>query len=115
MSAMPSGAASAPLLVPHWLAGADRAELAATVADALVAATARPIAAIHLEGVLTELRVAAARDAVWPSSAARVRMATGWGADVLPVRLSDAELASVLALPTLPAGLRARLAGEAAR
>jgi hypothetical protein len=41
-------------------------------------------------------------------------MATGWAADVLPVRLTAAELASVLALPTLSAGLRARLGGGAA-
>jgi hypothetical protein len=62
--------------------------------------------------VLTELHVAAARDAVWPASAARVRLATGWDADVLAVRLSAAELAGVLAVPTLPAHLRAVLLGE---
>ena len=115
VSALPSGGPSSPVLVPYWLAGGDRAELAGTVTDALVAATVHPVTAIHLEDVLTELHVAAARDAVWPASAARVRMATGWDADVLPVRLSDAELTSVLALPTLPAGLRARLTGGAAR
>jgi hypothetical protein len=58
--------------------------------------------------------VAAARDAVWPASSARVRLATGWGSDVLPVRLSGAELASVLDLPTLPGALRAVLGGGAA-
>jgi hypothetical protein len=68
-----------------------------------------PVAAIHLEDVLTELHVAAARDAVWPASAARVRLATGWGEDVLPVRLSAAELASVLAMPGLPAAVRGLL------
>ena len=73
-----------------------------------------PVAAIQLEDVLTELHVAAARDAVWPASAARVRLATGWDADVLPVRLSAAELASVLALPGTAPVLRARLAGGAA-
>jgi hypothetical protein len=51
---------------------------------------------------------------VWPASAARVRRATGWGADVLPVRFSGAELAGVLALPALPAGVRAVLDGGAA-
>jgi hypothetical protein len=115
VSAAPSEGAASPVLAPHWLAGDDRAELAGTIADALAAATVHPVAAIHLEDVLTELHVAAARDAVWPSSAARVRLATGWDADVLPIRLSDAELASVLALPTLRAGLRARLAGGGAR
>jgi hypothetical protein len=115
VSALPSGDASSPVLEPYWLTGADRAELAGTVADALAAAFVHPVAAIHLEDVLTELHLAAARDAVWPSSAARVRLATGWDADVLPVRLSAVELASVLALPTLPAPLRGRLAGGAAR
>ena len=115
MSALPSGGPLPQILVPHWLPADARAELAATVEEALAAATVHPVAAIHLEDVLTELHVAAARDAVWPASAARVRLATGWGADVLPVRLSAAELASVLALPGLPAGLRAALGGAAAR
>jgi len=115
VSALPSDDLSSPVLAPYWLSGADRAELAGTVADALAGGTVHPVAAIHLEDVRTELHVAAARDAVWPASAARVRLATGWDADVLPVRLSDAELAGVLALPTLPAGLRARLAGGATR
>jgi hypothetical protein len=115
VSALPSGDASSPVLVPYWLAGADRAELADAVTSALASAGVHPVAAIHLQDVRTELHVAAARDAVWPSSAARVRLAAGWDSDVLPVRLSEAELASVLALPTLPAPLRARLAGGAAR
>jgi hypothetical protein len=38
-----------------------------------------------------------------------VRLATGWGADVLPVRLSAAELTGVLTLPTLPEALRQML------
>jgi hypothetical protein len=58
--------------------------------------------------------LAAARDAVWPASAARVRLATGWDQDVLPVRLSAAELTSVLDLPTLPATLRALFGGAGA-
>jgi hypothetical protein len=57
--------------------------------------------------------VAAARDAVWPAPAARVRLATGWDDDVLPVRLSAAELAGVLDLPALPDTLRAVLGGGA--
>jgi hypothetical protein len=73
-----------------------------------------PVAAIHLADVLTELHVAAARDAVWPASAARVRLATGWAADVLPVRLSTTELASVLDLADLPEELREVLDGGAA-
>jgi hypothetical protein len=44
-----------------------------------------------------------------------VRLATGWDADVLPVRLSAAELAGVLALPTLSSDLRATLDSGAAR
>jgi hypothetical protein len=109
MSALPTGDPGPEVLVPHWLTGAHREQLAATVRDALTACLVHPVAAIHLEDVLTELHVAAARDVVWPASAARVRLATGWDADVLPVRLSAAELAGVLALPTLPAGLRATL------
>jgi hypothetical protein len=114
VSALPSESQAAPVLVPHWLAAAERAQLAGTVADALADAAVHPVAAIHLEDVLTELHVATARDAVWPASASRVRMATGWPADVLPVRLSAAELACVLDLPTLSPLLRARLAGGAA-
>jgi hypothetical protein len=102
------------VLVPHWLTAADRVELTEVVRVALAAAAVHPVAAIHLSDVLTELHVAAARDAVWPATAARVRRATGWGADVLPVRLSAAELASVLGIPALPAALRGLLAGGAA-
>jgi hypothetical protein len=114
VSAMPSGEPGAEILVPHWLTADQREQLAAIVRDALAACLVHPVAAIHLEDVVTELHVAAARDAVWPASAARVRLATGWGADVLPVRLSAAELAGVLALPTLPDALRATLGGSAA-
>lgn len=113
MSALPTGDAGSQILVPHWLAGAQRLQLAAAVRAALGGRVVHPVAAIHLEDVLTELHVAAARDAVWPASAARVRLATGWGDDVLPVRLSAAELDSVLSLPDLPAPLRALLARAA--
>ena len=111
MTASPTGAPGPEVLVPHWLAGPDRERLAEAVREALTGGMVHPLAAFHLEDVLTELHVAAARDAVWPASAARVRLATGWGQDVLPVRLSPAELTSVLELPTLPAGLRALLGG----
>jgi hypothetical protein len=109
VSAVPAGEAGAGVLVPHWLTGVHRAQLTAAVQEALTARSVHPVAAIHLEDVLTELHVAAARDAVWPSSAARVRLAAGWDADVLPVRLSANELAGVLALPTLPTAVRAVL------
>ena len=115
MSALPTGDPGPEILVPHWLTGEDREQLAGTVRDALAACLVHPIAAIHLEDVLTELHVAAARDVVWPASDARVRLATGWDADVLPVRLSAAELAGVLALPTLPPALRATLDTGAVR
>ena len=114
VSAPPAGAQQPPVLAPRWLAAADREALTDVVQAALQAAAVHPVAAIHLGDVLTELHVAAARDAVWPASAARVRLATGWGADVLPVRLSDAELTSVLALPDLPTALRDVLTGGAA-
>ena len=114
MSALPAGGPMPQVLVPYWLTAADRVALSDVVRAALDGATVHPVAAVHLADVLTELHVAAARDAVWPASAARVRMATGWGADVLPVRLSDAELASVLAVPALPAALRDVLDGGAA-
>ena len=115
MSALPTGEPGPEVLVPHWLTAENRGQLADTVRDALDESLVHPVAAIHLEDVLTELHVAAARDVVWPASAARVRLATGWDADVLPVRLSAAELAGVLALPTLPPGLRATLDLGAAR
>ena len=114
MSALPTGDPGSEVLVPHWLTADHREQLAGTVRDALAACLVHPVAAIHLEDVLTELHVAAARDAVWPASAARVRLATGWSADVLPVRLSAVELAGVLALPTLPEDLRTTLGGAAA-
>jgi hypothetical protein len=112
MSALPTGGAGPEVLVPHWLAGAQRIQLATAVRQALTSRAVHPVAVIHLEDVLTELHVAAARDAVWPASAARVRMATGWDQDVLPVRLSAAELASVLALVELPDGVRTLLTGN---
>ena len=110
MSALASGEPVPDVLLPHWLTAADREDLAAAVRDALEDTSVHPVAAIHLSDVLTELHVAAARDAVWPGTAARVRRVTGWGADVLPVRLSARELTSVLALPGLPSALRAALA-----
>jgi hypothetical protein len=110
VSALPEG--DPEVLVPHWLTSAHRDRLAAVVREALDACAVHPLEAFHLEDVLTELHVAAARDAVWPASAARVRLATGWGEDVLPVRLSAAELTSVLALPQLPDALRELLAGR---
>ena len=109
MSALPAGGSGSDVLVPYWLTGAHRTQLATAVRAALTGRLMHPVASIHLEDVLMELHVAAARDAVWPASAARVRLATGWGEDVLPVRLSAAELASVLAVPGLPASVRALL------
>jgi hypothetical protein len=113
MSALPAGDAGSEVLVPHWLTGAQRVQLATAVREAMTGRPMHPVAVIHLEDVLTELHVAAARDAVWPASAARVRLATGWDEDVLPVRLSAAELASVLALPELPDAVRGLLRGSA--
>ena len=109
VSALAPGAAAPDVLVPHWLTAAEREELGTLVRCALEGAEVHPVAAIHLSDVLTELHVAAARDAVWPSSAARVRRVTGWGADVLPVRLSSGELSSVLTLPELAPALRTAL------
>ena len=110
MSAVPVGGANAGVLVPHWLPAAQRARQAAVVQQAQAESKVHPVVAIHLEDVLTELHVAAARDAVWPAPAARVRLAAGWEADVLPVRLSADELAAVLALASLPDDLRDLLA-----
>jgi hypothetical protein len=110
VSALAAGEPLPDVLVPHWLTGADRELLAEVVRTALDDTAVHPVAAIHLADVLTELHVAAARDAVWPATAARVRRVTGWTADVLPVRLSARELASVLELPGLPALLRSALA-----
>ncbi|TFV83306.1 hypothetical protein [Blastococcus sp. CT_GayMR16] len=109
MSALPAGEPGSEVLVPYWLTGTHRTQLATAVRAALTGCLVHPVAAIHLEDVLTELHVAAARDAVWPASAARVRLATGWDEDMLPVRLSAAELAGVLAIPDLPAAVRVLL------
>jgi hypothetical protein len=115
VSAVSSGGCAPQVLVPYWLSAADRQLLAEVVCAALRSVDVHPVAAIRLEDVATELHVAAARDAVWPASAARVRLATGWGDDVLPVRLSPAELASLLALPTLPDPLRGQLRADVDR
>ena len=111
MSVLPAGD-PAVVLLPHWLAEADRVSLAAVVRDGLTAPRVHPVTAVHLADVLTELHVAAARDAVWPAPAARVRRVTGWADDVLPVRLSAEELDSVLGLAALPTPLHATLAGR---
>jgi hypothetical protein len=111
VSVLPAGDPGPEILVPYWLAAEHRAALATAVRASLTARRVHPVVAIHLEDVLTELHVAAARDAVWPASAARVRLATGWDDDVLPVRLSAAELAGVLSVPDLPDTVRALLAG----
>lgn len=113
MTTLPADGASSEILVPYWLPGPHRAALAATVRTAL-SGDVHPVQAIHLQDVLTELHVAAARDAVWPASAARVRSATGWADDVLPVRLSAAERGSVLALTALPVTVRDLLDGAGA-
>lgn len=112
MSALAAGDPQPGVLTAHWLAAPARAILASTVRSALAVPGVHPVAAVHLADVLTELHVAAARDAVWPALAARVRLATGWEDDVLPVRLSAAEVSSVLALPGLPAAVRTLLDGR---
>jgi len=103
------------VLVPHWLSAPDRAEVERAVQAALDGGPdggpVHPVAAVHLSDVLTELHVATAREVVWPAPVARVRRATGWGSDVVPVRLSAVELASVLSLPGLAAPARAALSG----
>ena len=109
MSALSAENPGAQTMVPYWLDATARARLAGAVRVALDEPSVHPVTTIHLQDVLTELHVAAARDAVWPSSAARVRRVTGWGADVLPVRLSSRELSSVLTLPDLAPALRTAL------
>jgi hypothetical protein len=111
VSALPADEARPDVLVPYWLSAAERAALGTAVRTAL-GRLVHPVAAIHLQDVLTELHVAAARDAVWPATAARVRLATGWPADVLPVRLSAAERSSLLDLPVLPETVRDSLIGS---
>ncbi|SDX88094.1 hypothetical protein SAMN05661080_01572 [Modestobacter sp. DSM 44400] len=100
------------VLVPHWLAAVDRADVQRAVQAALDAPGLHPVVAIHLGDVLTELHVAAARELVWPAPILRVRQATGWGTDVVPVRLSAAELAGVLSLAELSPVARAALTGR---
>ncbi|MCW2695365.1 MAG: uncharacterized protein JWR62_450 [Modestobacter sp.] len=103
------------VLVPHWLSAADRSEVQCAVQAALDAAPVHPVLAIHLGDVLTELHVASARELVWPAPILRVRQATGWAEDVVPVRLSAAELAGLLSLPGLgPVARRALTAGRSA-
>lgn len=111
MTSAPIEDPTQPVLVPHWLTAVDRADVQRAVQDALETAPVHPVATIHLGDVLTELHVAAARELVWPAPILRVRQATGWGADVVPVRLSAAELASVLSLSELSPVARTALTG----
>jgi len=111
MSVPPAYDPAHAVLVPYWLSTGDRLEVQRAVRTALDAGPLHPVAAIHLAEVLTELHVAAAREVVWPAPAARVRRATGWSADVVPVRLSAVELASVLSLPGLAPVAREALTG----
>ncbi len=99
------------VLVPHWLSAADRDALATSLEAALTRADLPAGTADRLVDVLTELHVARARDVVWPSSTARVRLVTGWDPDTLPVRLSAMELACTLSLPELTPPVRAALTG----
>lgn len=99
------------VLVPHWLSAADRDALATSLEEALTRADLPATTADRLVDVLTELHVARARDVVWPSSTARVRLVTGWDPDTLPVRLSAMELACTLSLPELTPPVRAALTG----
>jgi hypothetical protein len=110
MSVPPAYDPGQTVLVPHWLSAGDRLELERAIRVAL-GGPMHPVAAVHLAEVLTELHVAAAREVVWPAPAARVRRATGWGADVVPVRLSAIELASVLSLADLAPVAREALTG----
>ena len=115
MSAAPIEDPTQAVLVPHWLSAVDRAEVQRAVSAALDTPSVHPVLAIHLGDVLTELLVAAARELVWPAPVMRVRRATGWADDVVPVRLSAAELASLLSLPGLgPAARAALTAGRSA-
>jgi hypothetical protein len=111
MSIPPAYDPAQAVLVPHWLSAGDRQELERAVRTALDGGPMHPVAAIHLAEVLTELHVAAAREVVWPAPITRVRRATGWGEDVVPVRLSVVELASVLSIPGLAPVAREALTG----
>ena len=111
MSAAPIEDPTQAVLVPHWLSAVDRAEVLRAVQAALEAPSVHPVLAIHLGDVLTELHVASARELVWPAPILRVRQATGWADDVVPVRLSAVELASVLSLDHLAPRTREALTG----
>ncbi|MPQ99520.1 hypothetical protein GB931_16675 [Modestobacter sp. I12A-02628] len=99
--------------LPHWMDAAARHALGASLRSALDGGELHPVDAVQLEDVLTELQVAGARDMVWPESGDRVRRAVGLAGDVVPVRLSAGELASVLGLADLPESLRAGLTTSA--
>jgi hypothetical protein len=111
MSTSPAFDPAGAVLVPHWLSAVDRREVERAVQAALDGGPLHPVVAVHLAEVLTELHVAAAREVVWPAPITRVRRATGWGEDVVPVRLSAVELASVLSLPGLASVAREALSG----
>lgn len=96
---------------PYWLSTNDRAALADAINAALAAPGLHPVPACHLHDVAAELRVAAARDHLWPEKADLVRRATGVSADVLPIRMSDDEVAAVLDAGDLAPSVRAALTG----
>lgn len=95
--------------IPYWLATPERTSLAETLIEVLDTTSVFPAVRTVLEGVLTELGVAEARDRVWPDRTARVRATAGLPEDVLPIRMSRDELDAVFALPTLPSTVRAAL------
>ena len=94
--------------LPCWLNEADRDTIATAIDDALTL-DLHPVVECYLRDVRTELRVAAARDQVWPDQADVVRKASGYTADVLPIRMSEDEMAAVLSLTNLSPAARVAL------
>jgi hypothetical protein len=100
-----------PVRMAYWLNKEHRNALAESIIDLFTNTTPFPAVRARLDAVLTELGVAEARDQLWSDKTEIVRRAQGLASDVLPIRMSDEELDAVLALPTLPTALHARLAG----
>lgn len=98
--------------VPYWFTLDHRAALADAIVNLTATTTVFPTVREHLDAVLTELGVVEARDQIWPATAAVVRRATGYGPEVLPIRMSDDEVNAVLTLPLLPRSVRAALTGK---
>jgi len=94
----------------YWLNAENRNDLADAIREACTFTISETLR-LHLAAVLTELGVVSARERLWPAASTIVRRTNGWTDDVLPIRMSETEVAAALAIPHLSTTCRAALTG----